>query len=123
MKYIFILFIVLILFTNCTTKTNKNKIVNNPTETATRISFSTNEQMNLEIEREALLFEKKLIKDYLTSEEIKFSIDTFKINLKIIKSGTIQSNIATANHFELIKNRTIQLFSHYNSIIEKEEAD
>lgn len=85
MKYIFILFIALILFTNCTTKTNKNKIVNNPTETATRISFSTNEQMNLEIEREALLFEKKLIKDYLTSEEIKFSIDTFKINLKNYK--------------------------------------
>lgn len=42
---------------------------------------------------------------------------------KYNSDGSIQSNIAIGNYFEIIKTRTDQLFSHYNSIIEKKESD
>ncbi|HKX86015.1 MAG TPA: lysozyme inhibitor LprI family protein [Flavobacterium sp.] len=37
--------------------------------------------------------------------------------------GTMQSNITVGNYFELVKTRTNQLFSHYNSTIEKKESE
>ena len=196
MKYIIVILFEILALLSCTNKTEKSKTEISSTETSKNFSDTTNEQINKEIEKEAFFFEKKLDKEYLTSEQVKFTIDTFKINLKnhkrqdfdystegmnnsviemrdeyekllnkyytkllqkldssdrvkLINSqknwlkyrkseeefiqimlytkynsgGTIQSNFAIGNYFNLVESRTIQIFSHYNSIIEKEELE
>lgn len=156
---------------------------------------STNARIEKEIENEAKLFIEKLDTSSITKADIKFSIDTFKIESKNRKrqefdnstegmnnsvldmideykklndfyykallnllekndkqvlidsqkdwqkfsesewkliemmrdsnynsGGTIQTNYAIANYYDIIKSRTEQLFWHYNSIIERQEA-
>src|SRR6478735_1161183 len=82
MKYIIVILFGILVFIGCTNKTEKIKREISSTEIAKKFSDTINEKITKEIEKDAFLFEKKLDKEYLTSEQIKFTVDTFKINQK-----------------------------------------
>ncbi|GAA4763366.1 MULTISPECIES: lysozyme inhibitor LprI family protein [Flavobacterium] len=181
------LFFALFIFSHFYGCTNKNE---------KEISVKNMSKINIteEVNKEVIIFQKKLNKEYLTSEEVIFAIDTFRLNCKNRKNqdfdssteamnnsvlemrdgyqmlleryyqkmlqkldekdkpifaesqkewlrfkekdemfielmenekynsgGSIQSHIAIGNSFDLIKIRVEEIFSYYNSIVEKEE--
>ena len=189
--------IVCIILVSCSKKeeSKTNKETHHSPEVARPYFDTTNTRIEKEIEKEVVAFQNKLDKEFLTKAGIKFSIDTFKIELKNRKrqefdystqgmnnsvldmideykklndfyytellnllekedkqvlidsqkdwqkfsesefklietmqdlkynsGGTIQSNFAISNYYTIIKSRTEQLFWHYNSIIERQEA-
>lgn len=194
MNHLIIILFQIVIIASCNNKIDKNINEIHTSETEKKLSDTSNSTIIKEIETEALIFEKEMDKEWLTSEAIQFKIDTFKINLKnnkrqkidystrgminsviemteeyekllnkyynklllkldstdriiLINSqkdwlkyrkseekfiqvmlntkynsgGTIQSNFAVGDYFGIVENRTIQVFSHYNSIVEKEE--
>ncbi|MFC7772510.1 lysozyme inhibitor LprI family protein [Flavobacterium sp. GCM10027622] len=71
-------------------------------------------------DKAALETAQKKWQDYSTSEKI---FQEIMQNPQYNSGGTLQSNITLGNYFDLIKTRTEQLFSHYNSIVEKKESE
>lgn len=62
-------------------------------------------------------------KAWLRFKDLEKKLIGVMANEKYNTGGTIQSNFATGNYFDLTKVRTEQIFNYYNSIIEKQELE
>ena len=127
MKFKFSIIVCIILL-SCSKKeeSKTNKEVHLSPEVAIPYFDTTNTRIEKEIEKEVVAFQNKLNKESLTKPAIKFSIDTFKIELKNRKRqefdySTQGMNNAVLDMIDEYKKLNDFYFTELLNLLEKED--
>lgn len=127
MKFKFSIIVCIILL-SCSKKeeSKTNKEVHLSPEVARPYFDTTNTRIEKEIEKEVVAFQNKLNKESLTKPAIKFSIDTFKIELKNRKRqefdySTQGMNNAVLDMIDEYKKLNDFYFTELLNLLEKED--